>query len=132
MKKILAIDWGRKHLGLALSDAAQRWVFPRGELSSAEALMEIAALVKDEDVGEIVVGLPLPLQRGGAQGRKQLGEVRAFARTLEDRCAVPVHLFDERFTSVRASARGTHSAGTHERSAQIILEDFLKRRQYGK
>ena len=106
--RILGIDYGKKRIGLALSD-------PLGIIASSlenldagyslqksaerlvKRLSELAAAGKE--VTEIVLGLPIHMN-GSESERSQ--EVRKLKSLLEEKSHLPVHLLDERLTSVQA------------------------------
>ncbi|QSO52614.1 Holliday junction resolvase RuvX [Alicyclobacillus curvatus] len=102
MGRILAIDYGTVRIGLALSD-------PSGFLAQSldvlkrrsddDAIMRIAEIAREREASEMVVGLPLNMN--GSEGEKA-DICRAFAAKLEERTGLPVHLFDERLTTVAA------------------------------
>jgi putative Holliday junction resolvase len=137
MPKILAVDWGRATLGLAVSDelgitAQGLTSLPRvNENRDVEA---IGAYVRDLRVEEIVVGLPKNMD--GTLG-PSAEAAQEFARLLRDRLEIPVHLWDERLTSL-AAERTLVSAGMRRRArravldqvaATMILQGFLDRRR---
>ena len=137
MVKILAVDWGRVVLGLAVSDdlgvTAQALVsLPRtGEARDIEA---IGAYVQRLGVGAIVVGLPKNMD--GSLG-PSAEAAQSFARALHDRLHVPVHLWDERLTSL-AAERALVGAGMRRKArrrvvdqvaAVMILQGYLDRLQ---
>jgi putative holliday junction resolvase len=101
--RILALDVGSKRIGVAVSDplgiTAQglETIQHQNKRKDWEALGRI---LKDYAVREVVVGLPLRLS--GAEG-SQSEKMRRFARDLESEFGVPVHLWDERWTSNEAS-----------------------------
>jgi putative Holliday junction resolvase len=116
--KVLALDYGRARTGVAVSD-------PTGELARPLEIVEqaatevgldrLAAIVAEEAVEKVVVGLPLTLK--GERG-EQARETERFVAALRERLAVPVELFDERFTSVLAD-------GDDARAAAHLLSDYL-------
>ena len=135
--KILAVDWGRVVLGLAVSDelgiTAQGLIgLPhKDETRDVEA---IGAYVRDLQVEEIVVGLPKKMD--GTLGPSAEAAQR-LAQVLRERLKLPVHLWDERLTS-RAAERTLVSAGVRRRArrsvvdqvaATMILQGFLDRRR---
>ena len=102
MTRVLAVDWGERRVGLALSDplgiTAQG--LPTEEVSGSESALEtIAATVAHHGVVRVVIGLPLRLD-GSAGPEAQ--RVRAFADRLAGRAGIPVETWDERLTSVQA------------------------------
>jgi putative Holliday junction resolvase len=137
MVKILAVDWGRARLGLAVSDdlgvtAQGLTSLPRvSETKDVEAL---AAYVRDLGIGAIVVGLPKNMD--GSLG-PSAEAAQAFARALRERLGIPVHLWDERLTT-RAAERTLIGAGMRRRArrgvvdqmaATMILQGFLDRQR---
>ncbi|MBI2001226.1 MAG: Holliday junction resolvase RuvX [candidate division NC10 bacterium] len=137
MRKILAVDWGRATLGLAVSDdlgltAQGLTSLPRvGETKDVEA---IGAFVRDLGIEAIVVGLPKNMD--GSLG-PSADAAQTFARALHDRLGVPVHLWDERLTTL-AAERTLVSAGMRRRArravvdqvaATMILQGFLDRQR---
>jgi putative Holliday junction resolvase len=135
--KVLAVDWGWAKYGLAVSDdlgltAQSLGTFPRR--SEARMLNAIAEQVCALDVKAIVVGLPRNMD--GSDG-PSAAAARAFAKALEDRSRLPVHLWDERLTTV-AAERMLVGAGVRRRArrdlvdqvaATLILQGFLDRQQ---
>src|SRR5512143_1989768 len=100
--RVMALDVGGRRIGVALSDATRVLASPLTTLRAeprARVVAEIAALVAQHAVAEMVVGLPLTLS-GEIGPQAQL--VQAFAEELRAALAVPIHLFDERLTSVAA------------------------------
>jgi len=125
--RVLALDYGSARCGVALSD-------PTGTLATPLAVVErpatrkgfaaLTALVREREVGRVVVGLPLGLS--GAD-TPQTTEARAFAERLRDALAVPVDLYDERFTTTIAQRAGGTSAAEDSRAAAVLLDDWLAR-----
>jgi len=100
--KILALDYGRKKIGLALADAEARIAEPQDTLERInrnEDMRRLREFVRDHAVKQIVVGLPLRLD--GAAG-DMADEVRRFAERVRKQIGVPVELVDERLTSWQA------------------------------
>jgi putative holliday junction resolvase len=135
-ERILALDLGKKRVGLALSDelgiTAQGLptLERRNKRSDFSAL---AAIVRDNHVRSIVLGLPLHMN--GAEG-SQADWVRTFAGELEAYVGIPVHLRDERWTSRQAERvlmgsgirHGDRKAAIDRLSAVILLQDYLDSR----
>jgi len=136
------VDFGLRRLGLALSDAtgllARPWqTVPAGTdaASSAAALADRLARGDEaaREVGAIVVGLP---RRLGGEDTTLTAEARVFARELQARTGLDVHLQDERLTSHEAEARlAEHEPDWRARkrridaaAAAIILQDYLDAR----
>ena len=125
--RILALDYGSAHCGCAISDPLGTIATPLEAVAapaSEEGMKKIAALVKDNEVGVVVVGLPVSLS--GEEG-PQAEETRRFVERLRDVVAVPVEAYDERFTSALAR-RTPGSSSEHSRAAAHLLGDYLGRR----
>ena len=111
--KILAVDYGRKKMGLALADAEARIAEPYATLERInrnEDMRRLREFVRDHVVKQIVVGLPLRLD--GTPG-EMAEEARRFAERLRKQIGVPVEMVDERLTSWQAE--------------QLLEEEFGRR-----
>src|ERR1700676_1484763 len=101
--RIIALDVGSKRIGVAVTDAlgitAQGLdtIQRQNKRRDMEALRQVLAKYEGR---EIVVGLPLRLS--GAEG-KQSEKMRLFAEDLQSHFGLPVHLWDERWTSTQAN-----------------------------
>ncbi len=129
----MALDVGGRRIGVALSDTMRVIASPLTTLRAeprARVLAELAKLVRDYEVVEMVVGLPLTLS--GEVG-PQAKLVQMFAEELARTITVPVRLFDERLTTVAAERMmldlgmkpEQRKARIDELAASIILQDFL-------
>jgi putative holliday junction resolvase len=98
IERVLAVDYGRKRIGLASCDPLGITVQPLDTLHGepAKALPAIAALCIDREVARIVVGLPLNMN--GSEG-DMAREVRAFGAKLAEATKLPIEFSDERLTS---------------------------------
>jgi putative pre-16S rRNA nuclease len=120
----MALDYGAVRTGVAVSDPTGTIARPLGVVERAQSdrgLAELRQLVADEDVGQVVVGLPLTLR--GERG-EQARASEQFAARLRKLLDVPVVLFDERFTTDLAQQT---SSGTDldARAAAHLLSGFL-------
>ncbi len=103
--RIMALDYGSKTVGVALSDpllmTAQPHSILRRDRENAlrKTLSQIEEIVHREDVRLIVVGLPLNMD--GTEGERAVLS-RAFREKVEQRCGVPAVMSDERLTTVEA------------------------------
>ena len=135
--RIMALDVGGRRIGVALSDTTRVLASPLMTLRAEprdRAIAQIAALVAQHEVAEVVVGLPLTLS--GEVG-PQAQTVQMFADELRRAVDVPLHMFDERLTSVAAERMmidmgikpERRKARIDEVAASIILQDFLETRR---
>jgi len=118
--KVLALDFGSARTGVAVSDPTGVIARPLGVVARAN-LDEIAALARDHEVEEIVVGHPLTLR--GERG-EQARAAERFAKALRAAVDVPVVLFDERFTTDLAQQSPSDSA-EDARAAAHLLSSYL-------
>jgi len=127
--KLLAFDLGDRRVGVALHDDPDLPARPLTtlEVNRQNATDVIAAFVTTERPDAIVVGLPLRLDgREGTSSRA----ARRIARALGERTGVPVHLQDERLTTV-AAHRNRIAAGVRGRAeidshaAAVILQTYI-------
>jgi putative holliday junction resolvase len=133
--RVLGLDVGEVRIGVALSDPERTVALPAGTIRVAggpQDLKAVAGLVREHEATEVVVGHPLSLsgQRGAAAKRAE-----DFADGLRMILNVPVHLQDERLTTVEAERdlRGAGAdakrlrAAVDQASASLILRAFLDR-----
>src|SRR5579872_6536262 len=103
--RVLAIDFGSKRIGLAISDELRMLARPIGFLENTNRLQkEILSLVEKENVGCVIVGLPKTL---AGTDSEFTAKVRIFAENLFAKLDVKnieSHFYDERLTSVMAQA----------------------------
>lgn len=131
--KIMGIDYGDARTGIAISDLLCSIVGSTTVIHSRntdKTIAEIKKLIADNQVGEIVMGLPRNMN--GTEGpRAEL--CRAFAARLEEETGLPVKLWDERRTTVEAhnilSAHNYHGKKRKNTvdavAAGLILEGYL-------
>ena len=101
--RVLALDVGSKRIGVAITDLlgiTAQGLETIQRQNKRKDMETLGRLLKDYEVREIVVGLPLRLS--GAEGT-QSEKMRRFASELESHFGVTVHLWDERWTSTEAN-----------------------------
>lgn len=124
--KVLALDYGRVRTGVAVSDPSGVVARPLTVVERAGTrggVDRIAAIVGAERPDRVVVGLPLTLR--GLEG-EQADETRRFVEMLRGRLAVPVDLFDERFTTRLAAQDDTAGSPADARAAAHLLSSYLE------
>ncbi|RMG65965.1 MAG: Holliday junction resolvase RuvX [Calditrichaeota bacterium] len=102
MARYLAIDWGEKRIGLALSDPTGTIASPLATLPNrglAAVIEQLQALIAEHQVSQVVVGLPKTM---GNRFSRKTEEVAQVIEKLEAALPVPVVSFDERLTTVLA------------------------------
>ncbi len=136
--RVMGVDVGTVRVGVALSDPGGILASPLETLERAKNgadLDRLAALVVEHEVAEVVVGEPRHLS--GASGASAK-DADAYAQALADRIAdVPVHMIDERLSTVTA-ANALRASGVDSRrqrpvidqaAAVVILQSYLDARQ---
>ncbi|RAP77963.1 Holliday junction resolvase RuvX [Paenibacillus montanisoli] len=131
--RLMGLDYGDRRIGVAVSDAfgwtAQGVSVVEKRRDNGEDEV-IAKLVKEHEVSEIVVGLPKNMN--GTIGPR--GEICiAFAQHLQQKLNVPVHLWDERLTTVAAEralleadvSRKKRKLVVDKMAATLILQNYL-------
>jgi len=100
--RILGIDYGEKRVGLAISSPVgfiAQGLPTIERVDGEDYLEELADVIQDKEVDEIVVGLPKNMN--GSIGEKA-EEILVLVETLKSKFNLPVHTVDERLTTVRA------------------------------
>lgn len=118
--KVVALDYGRARTGVAVSDPTGTLARPLGVVERAASeggLERLRELVEDEGAELVVVGMPLTLK--GERG-EQARETERFVGALRRMLAVPVEVYDERFTS-------TLAGGDDAKAAAHLLSGYLER-----
>lgn len=145
---ILAIDYGRARIGLALAEEHPRLARPLATLDRVnrnEDMRRLKEIAREHAVKQIVVGLPLRLD--GTRG-EMADEAARFAQRVRKQIGLPVELVDERLTSWEAErlleeqqGRTIHSSAGKKRkkedpkatvdavAAAVILKEYLERQQ---
>ncbi len=126
----LALDVGDKRIGVALSDPLGILASPLTIIDRADDVTDIAAItaiIEKNQVGSIIVGLPLAPDGGlGSQAEK----VKNFTEELRRGVTVPIEYRDERLSTVTArrlmrSAKKDRKARDDAMAAMVILQNYL-------
>jgi putative Holliday junction resolvase len=137
MSRILAIDYGKKRTGLAVTDTMQIIASGLTTVPTHEVLPFILQYVKEEPVERIIIGMPKQMNNQESENVKR---IRPFSNTLKKQLPdIPVEFVDERFTSVLAH-RTLLEAGLKKKdrqnkalvdevSATIILQSYMESRR---
>jgi putative Holliday junction resolvase len=133
LNRHVGIDYGRKRLGIATSDAlglsVQGW--PTVVASGfKDAVSQVTSFIVDQEVTKIVIGLPLNMD--GTRG-EMAEEVERFATALGEDTKLDTVLWDERLTSTQAKRLLAERGGTRKTTgdvdrvaAALILESYLR------
>jgi len=131
--RILALDYGTKRVGVAVSDELKIIAQPL-EYIPAEPLTGLLArlqeIIREKEVESILIGLPRNMD--GSYGPAAL-KVQEFALLLEDAVAIPIKMLDERLTTVQAQRfliqgnvrRNKRKEKVDKTAAAILLQNYL-------
>ena len=137
---MLAVDWGEKRIGLALSDESQLLAQPLATLARRAGkrfpMRRLLALLEEHAVIGVVVGLHLAPEGTEGEAARQ---ARELAREIARRADRPVELWDERFTTARALGAVREMGGTTRGrkedvdalAATLLLQHYLDARRGG-
>jgi len=132
--RVLAIDYGLKRIGLAVSDplgiTAQGLKTLAHPSTQEDLLKKLEEIVKDRGVTKVVLGLPLNMD--GTMG-EQAKRVEALAQELRECLPVPVETWDERLSTASVERHfrewklsvAKRKKIVDQLSAQLILQDYL-------
>ena len=135
--RVLAVDYGERRVGLALSDPAGLIAQGLETIQTAHTVVSLACIVdivEEQQVREIILGLPVHMD--GTAG-EMAGKVEALANELRRKVSCDVRTWDERLTSVSAR-RAMHEMGSTTRgnkgsldriSATLLLQNYLDSRR---
>lgn len=138
MSRIVAIDYGRKRTGIAVTDPMQLIANGLTTVPTHQLLTFLLDYVQREPVERIIVGLPKQMNNEASENMKH---IEPFVRSLRKRLPdMPVEYVDERFTSVLAH-RTMLDAGLKKKdrqnkglvdeiSATIILQSYMESRRF--
>lgn len=137
--RILGIDIGTKRIGIAMSDelfftAQSSLTLYRN--SPERDMEEIKRIIKENEVGEVVVGMPLNMNGSSGVKAKEAAE---FADLLSKAVNIPVKTWDERLSTVQAQrtlldadlSRAKRRRVIDKLAAQVILQSYLDSRRKG-
>jgi len=132
-ERILAIDYGMKRIGLALSDPLKIFAYPFITLKNDNNfILALTDVIKAQSVSEIVIGYPL--RENGEKSSSTL-EVEKFVQRLKEKIKLNIVLRDERYTSELAKQNILQSVTKKKKrqdkglvdrnAASIILQEYL-------
>ncbi len=140
--RVLAIDYGTKRLGLAISDELQMFAHPRGTIANGPAMMdEILTLIHRETIRTVVLGIPRTLSNTESE---MTSEVLQFGETLMralEPLGIKLERRDERLTSLIAETnirarelpkqKREQKYLRDEEAARIVLQEYLDQLKNG-
>jgi putative Holliday junction resolvase len=118
--RVLGLDLGQSRIGVAVSDDRRRVAVPVGTVRTGapQDVKAIAAMVTEYGISDIVVGLPVSLSGGKGEAADHS---HRFAQALQGFLHLPVHLQDERLSTVEAE-RGLRQAGVRGRARRGVVD----------
>ena len=133
-ERYLAIDFGLKRIGLALTDPLKIIAYPfRTILNNNKSINEIVSIVRENNVKRIIAGLPL--KEDGSKYELSY-KVEQFCRAIQSRINIEIILHDERYTSKIAYSKVLESVNKKsarrdkglidKNAASIILQEYLE------
>ena len=134
-KRVMALDVGRKKIGVAISDvlgiSANPWGYIKGE-GRKKAIGKIGELIREYDIGKVILGVPKNMDGSlGAQAQYCLD----FAEDLRKMLNIEIDFIDERLSSAEAEKLLISAGVSREQrkkvndkiAASIILQSFLQK-----
>ncbi len=137
MGKIMAVDYGKKRCGIAVTDDMQIIASGLQTVETLDLFPFLAGYFTENRVEAIVVGLPTDLKGNLSEIEQEIsGFIEKFKMEYPE---IEVHRFDERFTSIMASFFISQSGKSKKKreekglvdkvSATLILQNFLEQKQ---
>ena len=135
MNRILAIDYGDKKVGLALSDPLRIIAKPYktiDNISDDNLIENFNTIIDDKDINEIVVGLPLTMKNSFS---KQTDNVSKFIDLLKKKINIKIIVVDERLSSIEAKKSlvnqgiktGHNKKDVDMTAAALFLQSYLNK-----
>jgi len=135
--RVLAVDWGERRIGLAVSDPQEviasglETLLVRG---AAQGVQDVARVAREVEADCVVVGLPLLMDGGRGTAAEA---AQRFADRVREQSGLPVETYDERLTSVLSERRlreagvrtGHAKARVDQGAAVALLESYLSWRK---
>lgn len=133
-ERILAIDYGAKRIGLAVTDPLKMFAIPFDTIPNDKYTFDkLKQIVDEKNVVKIILGNPVKENGGDSLISK---DIRKFKSELEKKINLTIELVDERYSSEIASKRILESVPSKKKrrdkslidknAAAVILEDYLK------
>lgn len=132
MGKVIALDFGMKRTGVAISDDNKTFAFPHSTIETNEIINSIESIIKKESIDLFVIGYPKKLNNTDFPIAKEIGLLK---EKIIKKFGLDVVLIDERYTSKMASSviaksglpknKRQNKALIDKISATIILQDYF-------
>lgn len=137
MGSILAIDYGLKRIGLAISDEEKIFAFPYNVIENKNlkyVLLEISNIVLEKEIDLIIVGMPYNMPGSGKLKGEMAEKVEEFVKHLSESVKIPIETVDERLSSFAASENLKESSISSrdykmlldKEAARLLLEEYIE------
>jgi putative Holliday junction resolvase len=133
LSRILAIDYGRKRIGIAISDPMRVFAFPLITIQNSHTLFkDLSKIFEEKEIGEVVLGIPTT-----EMGEKSIlhDEIIRLKEKIEKVFSVQVYLWDESFSSsiateiiiqtVKKKSKRRDKSLIDKNAAAVILTEYL-------
>jgi putative Holliday junction resolvase len=135
--RIVAIDYGKVRIGLAITDMSKTIAYPFKTVNTAQNFEKTSQAILDalkehiDEIEKIIVGNPLLLKGGFSE---MTTEVNEFVKVFKTKTKIPIELIDERLSSVQAErhlkdnlklSRKKRSKIIDPVAATLLLQNFL-------
>lgn len=130
MKKYLAIDYGSKKIGVAVSDAEGKFAFPFSIVlnkNKDKSLEEIIQILKEKQIKDVVVGESVNLR---GEANSILEESKIFVKKLQEKIDIEI-FFEKEWLSTVEARRFDDRKNADDSAAAIILQRFLDKKNRG-
>ena len=121
---LLAIDYGKKKIGLAFTTTEVDLIIPLGQIGGGEEKIrrgKVLEIIKEKKIDKVIVGYPYGLK---GEENENTARVDKFVGQLKNDVDTPVELVDERFSSLLADRMGG-TVSRDEKAAMVILQSYL-------
>jgi putative Holliday junction resolvase len=123
----LGVDPGTVRVGIAICDDQERLAVPLEIVPASVAVPALRTIARREEVGGIVIGLPLSLD--GVE-RTSAAAARKFGERVRRVLGLPVEYEDERWTTVEAERDALRGLRSDDHAAAVLLQQFIDRRRH--
>ncbi len=129
MGRLLAIDYGRKRCGIAVTDTLRLVATGLTTVRTCDLVSFIKGYVESEQVDAIIVGQPTTMKGEPSESMRYITPgINALRKILPS--DIEIRMWDERFTSAMKKSRRQDKAIVDEMAATIILNDYLQSKSY--
>ncbi len=126
---LLSIDYGSKHIGLAIASLQTKIATPYKTIQGEDVSLlfkDLREIILKEKIKKIVVGHPLGLSGNNSE---QTQKTEKFIKQCKEEFNLPIVVFDERLTSKMANHLSMGKQN-HAIAASIILQDYIDRQAF--